>query len=207
MISGVAAIAVFLIQNRGLLAVVERPEGVLADVDAVERRLGDEHLAVGHQLRQMPVDEGQEQRGDVVAVRVGIREDDDLSVAQLGQLEGLAEPASERRHEVRQFLVFEDLRQRRALGVQHLAAQRQNRLMDAVAALLGRAARRVALDDEELAAVARGVGAVAQLPGQIEPASRSRSCATPRPAPRGWLRARGPTRMIRATIDSATLML
>ena len=74
--------------------------------------------------------------------------------------------------QIRELLVLEHLRERRALGVQHLAAQRKNRLPRAVAALLRRSAGRVALDDEQLAAVARRIGAVAQLARQVEPARR-----------------------------------
>ena len=118
----------------------------------------------------------EQERGDVVAVRVGVGEDDDLAVAQLRQLEVLAEAAADRGHQIGQLLVLEHLGQRRALGVQHLAAQRQDRLARAVAALLRRAAGRIAFDDEELAALARGVGAVAQLAGQVE-ARRRRALA------------------------------
>ena len=65
---------------------------------------------------------------------------------------------------------------RRALGVQHLAAQRQNRLPRAIAALLRRSAGRIALDDEELALLAAGLRAVAELAGQRQ-ARRRRALA------------------------------
>src|SRR5439155_25862847 len=106
-------------------------------VDAVKRRLGEKHLAARDQLRQMTIDKCEEQRRDVVAVGIGVGEDDDLPVAQLRQIEVLAEAAAERRHEIRELLVLEDLRERRAFGVQNLAAQRQNRLARAIASLLG----------------------------------------------------------------------
>ena len=79
------------------MRIVERPERVLADVDAVERRLREKDLAAGHQLRQVAVDERQQQRRDVIAVGVGVGEDDDLAVAQLRQLEVLAEAAADAR--------------------------------------------------------------------------------------------------------------
>ena len=105
----------------------------------------------------------------MVAVGVGVRQDDDLAVAQLVDVEGLPEAAAERGHQVRQLLVLEHLGGRHVLGVQHLAAQRQDGLPAPVARLLGRAAGGVALDDEQLA-VRRGPGrAVAQLAGQAEP--------------------------------------
>ena len=55
---------------------------LLADVDAIERRLRQEDAAGGDQLRHVPVDERQQQRRDVMAVGVGVGEDDDLAVAQ-----------------------------------------------------------------------------------------------------------------------------
>ena len=39
-------------------------------------------MPLRHQLRQVPVDEGEQQRRDVIAVGVGVGEDDDLAVAQ-----------------------------------------------------------------------------------------------------------------------------
>ncbi len=63
----------------------------------------------------------------------------------------------------------EHLRGVRLLGVQDLAAQREDRLRAAVAALLGRAARRVALDDEELGRAGVRRGAVRELARQVQP--------------------------------------
>ena len=154
------------------MRVIERPVGLLADVDAIERRLRQEYPAVCDQLRQVPVDERQQQRGDVVTVGVGIGEDDDAAVAQPCEVEVLAEPAAERGHEVRQLLVLEHLRERHPFGVHHLAAQRKDRLLAAVAPLLRRSACRIALDDEQLAVLAAGVGAVTELAGKIEAARR-----------------------------------
>ena len=70
-----------------------------------------------------------------VGVRVG--QDDDLAVSQPGNLEVFPEPAAERGHQIGELLVFQHLSQRRALHVEHLAAQRQDRLTQTVAALLG----------------------------------------------------------------------
>ena len=75
-----------------------------------------------------------------MAVGIGVGEDDHLAVAHAAQVEVLADPAPERGHQVGQFLVLEDLRGRDTLGVQHLAAQRQDGLPRAIAPLLGRAA-------------------------------------------------------------------
>ena len=155
---------------RSLCAVVQRPVGFLADVDAIERRLREEDAALRDQAGHVAVDERQQQRRDVMAVGVGVGEDDDLAVAQPRRVEVLAEPAAERGDQVRQLLVLEHLRERRALGVEHLAAQRQDRLRRAIASLLGGPAGRVTFDDEDLADSSRfGGRAVTELAGQREP--------------------------------------
>jgi hypothetical protein len=48
------------------MRIIERPVRLLADVDAIERRLREEDLAVRDQLRQMTVDEREQQRRDVM---------------------------------------------------------------------------------------------------------------------------------------------
>ena len=63
-------------------------------------------------------------------------------------------------------LAREDLVETGLLDVQELAAQRQDRLEAAVAALLGRAAGRVALDDVQLAARRIALLAVGELARQ-----------------------------------------
>ena len=70
--------------------------------------------------------------------------------------------------------VGQDLVQSQAFGVQDLAAQRQHGLGVVVAALLGRAAGRVAFDDEQLRFVQVGRFAIGQLAGQVEAALRGR---------------------------------
>ena len=159
------------------MRIVERPVRLLADVDAVERRLREEHPAVGDELRQVAIEEREQQRRDVVAVGIGVGQDDDAAVAQPRQVEALAHPAAERGDQIRELLVLEHLGERHAFGVHHLAAQRQDRLPGAVPSLLGRTAGRIAFDDEQLAVLAMRGGAVAQLARQVEAARSSRSCA------------------------------
>src|SRR3954465_16042256 len=104
----------------------------------------------------------------MVALRVGVGKDDDLAVPEARQLEVLAEAAAERGDEIGELLVLEHLRERRAFRVEHLAAEREDGLPRAIAALLRRPAGRIALDDEDLAAFARGVRAVAQFSRQVQ---------------------------------------
>ncbi len=117
---------------------------------AVERRLGDVEMAVFDQRGHVAEEEGQQQRADVAAVHIGIGHDDDAPVAQAGQVEVIADAGAEGRDERLDFVVPQDLVQAGALGVQDLAAQGQDGLEVAVAALLGRAAGRVAFHDVEL---------------------------------------------------------
>ena len=141
----------------------------LAGADSVQRRLGNEEVPVLDHLWHVPVEERHQQRRDVVAVGVGVHQQEHLAVAELARVEVRADAAAERRHDVLQLLVGEQLGGVRLLGVEHLAAQRQDRLGPPVAALLGRATRRVALDDEQLALARVGRRAVGELAGQVEP--------------------------------------
>ena len=102
------------------------------------------------------------------AVDVGVGHQDDLVVAELGDVE-LLEPdaGAQRRDQEADLLVREHLVVARLLGVDDLAAQRQDRLGPAVAALLGRPAGGVALDQEELARRRVALRAVGQLAGQV----------------------------------------
>ena len=78
----------------------------------------------------------------------------------------LADARPERDDQRPDVLARQDLVQARLLDVEDLAAQRQDRLEATVAALLGRAAGRVALDDVELAAGRIAFLAVGQLARQ-----------------------------------------
>src|SRR5207253_4297822 len=103
---------------------------------------------------------------DVGAVHVGVGHDDDLVVAGVVDLEALAHAGADRRDDGPDLLVGEDLVDARLLDVQDLASQREDRLEAAVAALLGRAARRVALDQVELGEPGVADTAVGQFAGE-----------------------------------------
>ena len=102
------------------------------------------------------------------AVDVGVGHDDDAVVAQVFVAVFRARAAAERLDQVGDLLVGAELVAAGAGDVEDLAAQRQDRLGGAVARLLGRAAGRVALDDEELGAVRGVLRAVGQLAGQAQ---------------------------------------
>ena len=63
---------------------------LLASRAEVERRRSDVDVAVLDKGAHVSEEEGQDQRGDVATVHVGIGHDDDLVVAQLGEVERLA---------------------------------------------------------------------------------------------------------------------
>ena len=101
------------------------------------------------------------------AVDVRVGHDDDAVIAQLvGVVVVLAEAGAERRDERDDLLRAHELLEARALDVQDLAAQRQDRLELAVASLLGRAAGGIALDEVDLAQRRIALLAVGELARQ-----------------------------------------
>ncbi len=101
------------------------------------------------------------------AVHVRVGHDDDLVVAQLREVEVVAADAgAEGGDERADLLGGEHLVEAGALHVEDLAAQGQHRLEGAVAALLGGAAGRVTLDQEQLGLGWVALLAVGELAGQ-----------------------------------------
>src|SRR5712692_7797557 len=163
--------------NVGLLAVQALQDAVAVFIgvgvlhlspggDLVQRREGDVEVLLIDELRHVAEEERQQQGADVRAVDVGIGHDDDLAVAQLFGFEVLAEVGADGRDQVLDLIRVEHLIEACLLDVEDLAAQRQDGLEAPVAALLGRAAGRVTLHDEDLAQVGVALGAVGQLAGQ-----------------------------------------
>ena len=110
------------------------------------------------------------------AVDVGVGHDDDPVVAQLREVEAVADaldPGPEGDDQRPDVLARDDLVEAGLLDVQDLAAQRQDRLEAPVAALLRRAAGRVALDDVQLAPGRIALLAVGELAGQRQPVERA----------------------------------
>jgi hypothetical protein len=102
----------------------------------------------------------------VGAVDVRVRHQYDLVVARLGEVELVVDARADRRDQRLDLVVGEDLVDPALLDVDYLAAQRQHRLGVAVAALLRRAAGRVALDDEQLRLMGILDRAVRELAGE-----------------------------------------
>ena len=118
------------------------------------------------QLGHVAKEKGQQQRGNVRAVDVGVGKDDYAVVAQVGEVKMLADAAAQCRDDGLHLSVLENAIQPGALGVEDLAAKREHSLKPAVTALLGAATRAVALDDEQLGPLGVALRAVGQLARQ-----------------------------------------
>ncbi len=115
-------------------------------------------VALLDKLVHLPIEERQQQRADVGAVDVGVRHDDDLVIAQLRDVEVVANAGAESADDVRHLFGRQHLVDARTLDVQDLTSDREHGLILALASLLCRTACRVTLDDEEF-----GVSGIAVL--------------------------------------------
>ncbi|ABA48493.1 conserved hypothetical protein [Burkholderia pseudomallei 1710b] len=169
------AVLAQLVEDRLELAFVERVEllrrllAARGRVDPEKRRPRDEHVAALDQLREMLEEQREQQHLNVRAVDIRIRQDADLAVTQVRHVDAVVRAVridADRHRDVVHLVVREQAIALGLPGVEHLAAQRQDRLVFLVAAHLRGAARRIALDEEQL--VARDVLglAVGQLAGQ-----------------------------------------
>ena len=164
--------------QQGAFAVVLGPavDLLVALLDEVEWGSGQVDIAVLDELRHIAEEEGEHERVDMGAVDIGIGHDDDLVVAQLAEVEGLrvlggAHGDAQGGVDVADGLALEGAVAHDLLHVENLAAQRQDGLVAAVAALLGAAACRVSLDEEDFAlggVVALAVGQLAGHAGAAE---------------------------------------
>ena len=161
-----ADIVAHFVQAVALLLVRVGIAHVLALFVLEKRRLGDVDVAVLDQRAHEAEEEGQKQGADVRAVDVGIGHQDDLAVAQLFEVEVVAEARAKRGDHRGELFVTVDLVETRLFDVQHLAPQRQDGLIPAVTAFLGRAARRIALDDVDFGQRRVALLTVGQLAGQ-----------------------------------------
>ena len=109
----------------------------------------------------------------MLAVDVGVGHQHDLVVPQLVDVELVLDAGAEGGDERLDLVVLQHLVDARLLDVDDLAADGQDRLGARIAALTGRAAGRVALDDEDLAVLrlaARAVDELARHAGAAEQA-------------------------------------
>src|SRR5829696_3686143 len=159
-------VAVGVQAHQGLLQLALVVDVVVLAVvrDLEERRLRDVDVSGFDQLGHIPEEERQDQRPDVASVHVGVGHDHDLVVARLVYVEGLPHPGAYGGDHSLYLDVGEDLVHVGLLDVEDLAPQRQNGLEVPLPPLLGGPARRVALDDVELApcrVLGRAIGELA----------------------------------------------
>ena len=155
------------LEHRVTLAVgVGELVGVVAPLEAVERRLREVDVALLDEGAHEPEQQRQQQGPDVQAVDIGIGHQHDLVVSRLGLVEVLADAGAERRDQRLHLVVGEHLVDAGLLDVEDLASDGQDRLVVRVAPAHRRTTGRVTLDDEDLGD--RGVLALAvtQLAGQ-----------------------------------------
>src|ERR1700681_4183236 len=173
---------------------------LLSVLDLVQRGLRDVDVAALDQLRHLTVEEREQQRAYMRAVDVGVRHDNDAVIAKLvGVVFVLlllaagraAEARAERGDQRDDFLRAHEFVETRALDVQDLAAQRQDRLELAIAPLLRRAAGEIAFDQVELAERRVALLAVRELARKAHRVQDALApCQLPRLA-RGLARAGG----------------
>ena len=169
--------------------------------DLVERRLRDVDAPGAHELGHLPVEKCQQQGPNVGAVHIGVGHDDDAAVAQLRQVEAafilavavfarFADAGADGGDHRLDLRVFEKLIFARFLHVDELAANRQDRLVTAVAALFRRASGGIALHDVKLGQFRVAFRAIGQLPRQTAASKRAFANRFARFA-RRFARARG----------------
>ena len=118
--------------------------------EAVERRLGDVDVAGLDERLHLTEQEREREGADVGAVDVGVREQHDLVISGLLDVELVTDTGADRGDERLNRVVGQDLVDAALLDVEDLAPQGENRLGAPVARRYGRAAGGIALDDEQL---------------------------------------------------------
>ncbi len=139
------------------------------NVDPEQRRPRHVHVSALDQAPEVPEEQRQQQNLDVGAVHIGVGQDADLAVAQTAQIDRLLGGVridADRDCDVVHLRIGEQPVALDFPGVQHLAAQRKDCLKFLVPPHLGRPARRIPFDQEQLVARQIGGFAVGQLARQ-----------------------------------------
>ena len=155
-------------------ALVEHVFLVLATLDEVQRRLGDEDTRLLDEVGHLAEEEGEQQRADVTSVHVRVGHDDDLAVAQLAQVKVvLADAAVQRLNDRADLFEAQDLVEASFFDVEDFTLERQDGLGLVVAPALGAATGRVAFDQVDLGFFDVFAGAVVELAGQAAAVERA----------------------------------
>ena len=135
-------------QNGVAFFFVQDPIRFFADIDAIERGLADVDATGFDERAHVAVEKCEQKRRNVVAVAVGIGEQDDFVVAQVVERAIFAEGAPEGVCDVAELAVLEDFVRSGRFGVEDFAAQWQYGLNSTIAALFCRSAGRIAFDNK-----------------------------------------------------------
>src|SRR6185312_6104361 len=131
-----------------------------------------EHVPFLHELPHLPKEERQQQGADMLAVHVGIGQDDDLAVADLADVLDVLDIDADGRDEGGDFLVLQEFFEAGLFDIKDFAAEREHGLEHAVATAFGAAAGGIALDEEEFALAAFAGGAIEELAGEAAAAEQ-----------------------------------
>src|SRR5690625_1125798 len=142
--------------------------GLIGPFDLVQRWLGQVDVAVFDQRAHVAEQQGQQQRGDVLPVDVGVGHQDDAVVAGLFDVEFLTDTGTERGDHGLDFGITQRTVDAGAFDIEDLASQRQDRLGAWVTALLSGTAGRVTFDDVDFGLRRVLRGAVRQFAGHAE---------------------------------------
>ena len=123
---------------------------------------GEDPAGVDHRAH-VAVEQRQQQAADVRAVHVGVSHQDDLAVPRGDEVEAAPGPRADDLEDGSALRVAKHVGVGRLLDVEDLPADREQRLELRAARKLRGAERRVALDDEQLAAVDVLAAAVGEL--------------------------------------------
>ena len=131
------------------MGVVARIDRLAAMGQFIERRHCEIEMAFIDQPRHLPVEERDQERGDMGAVDVGVGHDDDARIAQIFFTVVRERAAADRLSQVGELRVRYQLVLAGRGDIEDFSAKRKDRLGLAVARNLGGAAGGIALDDEE----------------------------------------------------------
>ncbi len=139
----------------------------LATLHAIERRLRDVDVIALDEFLHVPEEKCQQQRADVAAIHVRVGHQDDFVIAQLASVEIVfANAGAERGDNGANFFMPQHLVVARFFNVEDFSLERQDGLIFAIAPLLGRAAGRLAFNDEQFAPRRIAFLAIREFAGQ-----------------------------------------
>ncbi|CAI8198459.1 MAG: Uncharacterised protein [Alphaproteobacteria bacterium] len=110
-------------------------------------------MAALDNFRHLAIEKGQQQSANMRPVDIGISHDDDFVIAQFFDIEILAANArAERRNQCANLIGRKHFVKACALNIQDFTAQRQDRLIGAIARLFGRTTGTVTLNQKQFRA-------------------------------------------------------